>query len=181
LLAAHVTADMAVELFASTAVHTAPERGDPCGRTHGRYCQRTSGCSSGPEARSLTGPLSRSGSARASGMLAFAELVRLIVRTPPRPAGRWLRWAGGRAAWLVSARWPGAGCRPNTTYFRCFVLPEVLRSCCSVCVLVAVSICVPVWFLPACRGGDGARFHGPLARRARGCCSFLTGQVRAAG
>jgi hypothetical protein len=40
-----------------------------------------------------------------------AELVRLVARTP-RPAGSPLRWARGGAAWLVSARWPGASRRP---------------------------------------------------------------------
>ena len=64
---------------------------------------------------------------------------------------------------------------PNTTDFRCFEHPGVLRCSCSVHALESVSDVVRAWLLPACAGGGGARFRGPRLPADRGCSFLLRG------
>ena len=69
----------------------------------------------------------------------------------------------------------------NTTYFRCFMVPGVLRFCCPVCVVGAVSV-LRAGIVSARVSRRGWRaVPRSAAPSARGCSSFLTGQVRAAG
>ena len=48
-------------------------------------------------------------------------------------------------------------------------------------VLGSVSGYARAWLTPACRGGGGARFHGPQAPRRRGGSSYPWGYGVAAG
>ena len=56
----------------------------------------------------------------------------------------------------------------NTRDFRCLWSAGVFRPRCSVWISESVSrlrcLGVRAWVLPACRGGGGARFHGPRPR-----------------
>jgi hypothetical protein len=89
--------------------------------------------------------------------------LRAAVTRLKRPSPR----AASRSV-LAAARGP----TPGTLGVSGFLV------CCGSCVL-----CVPwslflggvrAWLLPACRGGDSARFHGPRSRAGRGGSSFLT-------
>src|SRR5581483_910046 len=90
------------------------------------------------------------------------------------PQAKWSR--ADRRLWTAS---PAMSGRSSGSGFGVPLIPTprtlgvsvLVGGCRSHVPCVALSLFpggVRVWFQPACRGGDGARFHGPQAPRTRG-------------